>query len=284
MAEEVQSGELVPKGFEATTHPIFTSSGRKRKRDVRDGGGGSGSGGVNGGSVGQSKRVPTEGSASKVCPICLDVVLLPVFPSSCLHIFCAHCLVAWLRLSDGCPLCKLKIKTLYYDVRSSSEYRLLDFRGKGARAHRRGSEEGSSSSSSDGEPRHTRPPPIHLEDYDDFQFWLTNEDPYTNGRLGRGQSLGRRSMEEIAVEGRGKALFLVPPRVISDELTDTWAALDDERAVCEEETVDEEEVAVTKQGARKRSLASSSSAELRLELRLVRTQTAMLRAALAYSH
>ena len=291
---EEEGGErsIVPSGFEATTHPIFKglkprSAQRKRKR----GGSGSGSDSVDESSevgeavVAKGTTEPgllgsTENRPSFVCPICLDVLLLPVFPSSCFHLFCAHCLVAWLRLSDECPMCKVKIAALYYDVRSVTEYRLLDF-GRGGvvgRAAAEASRSGEAGSHND----RASTPPVRLEDNDTFQYWLASEDPYSSGQGGRaqrsmraggmspegaGKAAAAAAAAAVPSTGAGQTLFAAPPRVISADL----------RAVAASKEAADAHVSSNA------SLSSSSSGELKLELRLVRAQAAMLRASLERS-
>jgi len=41
------------------------------------------------------------------CPICLDVLTLPVV-LSCSHRFCFHCLALWSTQSQKCPVCRLE--------------------------------------------------------------------------------------------------------------------------------------------------------------------------------
>ena len=46
------------------------------------------------------------------CPICLAVVLSPIRPRGCFHIFCLYCLCKWMKQSTKCPLCKGEIDSL----------------------------------------------------------------------------------------------------------------------------------------------------------------------------
>lgn len=43
------------------------------------------------------------------CSICISHIDNPVLEPSCQHLFCAECLLKWLKLKDQCPMCRAKI-------------------------------------------------------------------------------------------------------------------------------------------------------------------------------
>jgi hypothetical protein len=43
--------------------------------------------------------------------------------SNCLHAFCLPCLSSWLAIKRSCPLCKRRVSSYLYDIRSDALYR-----------------------------------------------------------------------------------------------------------------------------------------------------------------
>lgn len=58
---------------------------------------------------------PSNPDASSVCPICLNICILPAKPNKCMHIFCFNCINAWFSIKKRCPLCRKYFnKILFY--------------------------------------------------------------------------------------------------------------------------------------------------------------------------
>ncbi|CAM9107787.1 unnamed protein product [Discosporangium mesarthrocarpum] len=43
----------------------------------------------------------------------------------CGHVFCKVCLFKWLELSRHCPLCKVEVQVLLYNIRSQRDYKVF---------------------------------------------------------------------------------------------------------------------------------------------------------------
>ncbi|XP_039258334.2 uncharacterized protein LOC120334884 isoform X2 [Styela clava] len=64
-----------------------------------------------------------EGESSPArCPICLAPPENPAKSESCSHFFCFICLKTWSKQKAECPLCKMPIRTIYYDIKSDTEF------------------------------------------------------------------------------------------------------------------------------------------------------------------
>eukprot|EP00752_Nemacystus_decipiens_P012911 g11427.t2 len=89
---------------------------------------------------------PKDAFLGKHCPICLgEITDSSSVIDSCNHIYCTACLFEWLKVSDRCPLCKIIVSRVLYDIKSPKDYKThVHSRGGGA-----GNPDGSSSS-----PRH----------------------------------------------------------------------------------------------------------------------------------
>lgn len=53
---------------------------------------------------------------TSACPICMDKINIPVTETSCQNLFCAKCLLLWMKNKNTCPMCRVKINNqkLYY--------------------------------------------------------------------------------------------------------------------------------------------------------------------------
>lgn len=60
---------------------------------------------------------------SKECNICFDKLQQPIMEPGCQNIFCASCLLTWLKSNNTCPLCRCKVDTqrLIYITNDTSE-------------------------------------------------------------------------------------------------------------------------------------------------------------------
>lgn len=69
------------------------------------------------------KSVANDGSESPArCPICLATPQNDAKSDSCSHNFCFSCLKEWCKVKAECPLCKMPIHSIFYNIRSDSEY------------------------------------------------------------------------------------------------------------------------------------------------------------------
>ncbi|CAM9169062.1 unnamed protein product [Choristocarpus tenellus] len=70
------------------------------------------------------------------CPICLGVVTnSSALIEQCGHVFCKGCLLQWLEQSLHCPMCKVEVRGMLYDIKSQREFKVFRpeerTRGKG---------------------------------------------------------------------------------------------------------------------------------------------------------
>lgn len=60
------------------------------------------------------------------CIICLDSIHNPCLLDPCCHKYCFVCIFQWYQFNPSCPLCKSKISSLLYDIRSDTEFKRIE--------------------------------------------------------------------------------------------------------------------------------------------------------------
>jgi len=51
------------------------------------------------------------GIAGELCPICYDVPESVIYTPCCSHMYCARCILKWLRQNRSCPMCRAGLRT-----------------------------------------------------------------------------------------------------------------------------------------------------------------------------
>lgn len=67
-----------------------------------------------------------------ICSICLDPITNEkrCIAKYCMHQFCHDCLQQWLNNNNSCPLCKVQIQSVMYNLKSDFDYeeRFVDYK------------------------------------------------------------------------------------------------------------------------------------------------------------
>ena len=59
----------------------------------------------------QTFRERIAGIAGELCPICYDVPESVIYTPCCSHMYCARCILKWLRQNRSCPMCRAGLRT-----------------------------------------------------------------------------------------------------------------------------------------------------------------------------
>ena len=69
--------------------------------------------------------VVDEGGEKERCAVCLDVIQEVAFLDPCFHSFCFVCIYQWFQFNPSCPLCKEPIGSFIYDIRTTTEFKVM---------------------------------------------------------------------------------------------------------------------------------------------------------------
>lgn len=62
--------------------------------------------------------------SAQICSICLDTITIEkrCVAKDCMHQFCHGCLQQWLNVRSLCPLCKVAIESVMYNIKTDTDY------------------------------------------------------------------------------------------------------------------------------------------------------------------